>query len=670
MPVTEAGARMSNTLSLATRLQAMSDVALASVLTARSLNPNGIKDFFDLAEAFLSPVSVQQMLTRLDRQTLAALAAIGELTHDVPENPTVSAADVAALLATRARSAAGPNLAALGTADAHLPEIDTADSALSAVTSVAERTAAATALLLAEENSGRFFIYDTVFQQLRSWPAFGLPSLAELAVADAPAALERVPDVDHRFIDRLGAERAFAATTAITQLLVDIERDPARELAKGGVALPDSKRLANAMAVDLESVAVHITVAAKCGLIVREVGFWMISERGASWLLRSTGERWGDLAASWFDRLPADIRTLLGERTQSLWGAGLRSYIDWLYPAGGDWMDDRVAEYTRDAELLGITANRAPTGPGTLLLAQGTSTAATVAMTALLPAEVEQVYLQHDLSIVAPGPLTPRVDARLRALSDVESRALASSYRVSTSSVNRAMASGETADSMLEFLRSISLTGIPQPLDYLIAETSARYGLVRVGAIENSAGADSGEGALTYIRSDDEHQVGTIMVDQGLSSLGLERTADGRAVSRYPLDVVFWSVSDARYPVAAEDSSGQIISLRRQRTAKLTAVGAADPIAALIERLRLGGAQQEEENGQAWLIRQLDVAIKARASLTVSVSMPNGSIVDYQLDPTSVAGGRLRGRDNRSAIERTLPLSRITSIGPARSGSS
>ncbi len=633
---------MSNTLSLATRLQAMSEVELAAAIRSRSVSPNGIKDFFDLAETLLSPASVQQTLTRLDRETLAVLAAIAELSA---ESAPVTAAEIAAELATLA----GPDTLAVPVSEAV----------------ISQRATIARELLLLEPSSEHLSVYDTVRSQLRSWPAFGLPSLQKLALVDAPAALERVPDIDRRFIDRLGAERAFAVTSAITQLLAEVEREPARELAKGGVALPDTKRLANAMAVDLASVPVHIAVAEYAHLIAHESGSWMISDLGATWLNRSTGERWGELATAWFQRLPTDIRTLLGERTHALWGQGLRGYIDWLYPAGGDWMDERIAEYTRDAELLGITANQAPTGPGSLLLASGAShsvapasgvSEATAAMTAMLPPEVEQVYLQHDLSIVAPGPLTPRVDSRLRTIADVESRALASSYRVSTSSVNRAMASGETEQSMLEFLRSITLTGIPQPLAYLIAEASARYGQIRVGSLE---------GARSYIRSDDALQIGTILVDQSLAPLSLERADDGRAISRFGIDVVFWSVSDARYPVAAEDANGEIVALRRQRTAKTAAPGNVDPIAALIERLRLGGSQQEEETSQAWLVRQLDIAIKARAALTVSVLMPNGSVVAYQLEPTSVAGGRLRGRDNRSAIERTLPLSRIESIGPA-----
>ena len=643
---------MSDTLSLATRLRAMDDAELAAVLRSRGIAANGIKDFFDLAEALLDRASIHQMLTRLDRETLAVLSAISQLTE---QSGAPTAADVSSRLSSVA-------------AEATTPEATTSGSRPTTMASITELTVLATAttaagLLLLESGFEPLSVYDSVRDQLRSWPAFGLPGLADLASASPPAALEPVPDVDRRFIDRLAADRAFAATTAVTELLAEIEREPARELAKGGVALPDTKRLANAMAVDLDSVATFVTVAERAALLARESGSLMITEAGRAWQLKSSKARWSSLAAAWFGRLPGDIRQLLGERTHALWGAGLRSYIDWLYPAGGDWMDYRISEYTRDAELLGITANQAPSGPGSMLLA-GEPAPAEEAMAALLPAEVEQVYLQHDLSVVAPGPLTPRVDARLRALADVESRALASSYRVSTQSVNRAMAAGETRESLLEFLTGISLTGIPQPLDYLIAEAAARYGQVRVGALSGEGIGERGA-PQSYVRSDDPQLLGTIMVDQSLSTLGLVRVDPQRVTSRFPLDVVFWSLSDARYPVAAEDAAGDILSVRRQRTARATVAGVIDPIASLIERLRVGGEPEDDETGQAWLLRQLDVAIKARVGLTVSVRMPNGSVVDYQLEPTSVGGGRLRARDKKSAIERTLPLTSIAGLSPA-----
>jgi hypothetical protein len=44
--------------------------------------------------------------------------------------------------------------------------------------------------------------------------------------------------------------------------------------------------------------------------------------------------------------------------------------------------------------------------------------------------------------------------------------------------------------------------------------------------------------------------------------------------------------------------------------------------------------------------------------------MPDGSSIDLQLEPASLAGGRLRARDRRSDLERTLPLRSITSVGP------
>ena len=630
---------MSDTFSLATRLRAIDNARLAAAARAREIRVSGIKDFFDFAEALLDRAAVQQQLTHLDRGTLATIAAIAELGS---RSGGSTAAEVAALLDSYAEAP---------------PDSD-----------IAMRATTAVSLLLADSETDaagieRFTAYDSVAEQVRSWPAFGLPGLPELAAGLPLAALEPAAETELRFIDRVASERAFAATTGITELLVELEREPARELAKGGIALPDTKRLANAMAVDLAGVGRLLAIADDAGLVAREGGSLLITDAGGAWLMESSGARWRTLAAGWYERLPADIRRLLGERSRSLWGAGLRRFVDWLYPAGGDWMDERIAAYTGAAELLGITANHAPSSPGLALFSTGLDAAQT-AMAPLLPREVEQVYLQHDLSIVAPGPLTPQVDGRLRSLADAESRSLASSYRVSASSMNRAMAAGESAASVREFLTAISLTGIPQPLDYLITEASARYGLLRAGALPERNIGDARE-EKSYVRSDDAQLLDTVLVDQNLSVLGFTRVASDRLVSRFPLETVFWNLSDARYPVAAENSDSEIVALRRRRHARSAGAIGPDPIEELIERLRLGGDSEPEEAADAWLARQLDTAIRLKAALTVSVTMPNGTVVDYQLEPTSIAGGRLRARDRRSAIERTLPLSSIARVSPA-----
>jgi hypothetical protein len=190
---------------------------------------------------------------------------------------------------------------------------------------------------------------------------------------------------------------------------------------------------------------------------------------------------------------------------------------------------------------------------------------------------------------------------------------------------------------------------------------------VRIGELDGGIEPGDAEyGARSYLRSDETNLLGTIAVDQSLGGLGLVRTGAHRLVSRFPLDLVFWTLSDARYPVAAENSRGEIVVLQRRRTARAERSVATDPTVELVERLRVGGEPAEGENAHAWLIKQLDAAVRGRLALTVSVIMPDGSTADLQLEPASIVGGRLRARDRNSDIERTLPLSSIASVTPAR----
>jgi hypothetical protein len=473
--------------------------------------------------------------------------------------------------------------------------------------------------------------------------------------ADAPAALAPVSQTEPAFTDRTAADHAFTTTAAVAELVSELQREPARELSKGGIALPDTKRLAQATGVELDAVAAIVGIAERAGLVATDAARWMPTATSSEWMLWGMGERWAHLAGAWLERLPDDIRTILRRRSGAMWGDRLVEYVDWLFPLGGDWMRDRVAVYSRDAELLGITAGAVPSTPGTALLAGSERIpdgAAAAAMSALFPAPVDKVYLQHDLSIVSPGPLATHLDVRLRVLADAEGRALASTYRVSAASLTRALALGETEAGIREFLRGISLTGIPQPLDYLLRETATRFGLVRVRA----------HGIGAHVHSTDSTILRTLAVDQSLTALGLYPDENGLR-TRFDRDVVFWTLADHRYPVAAEDEHGSIVVLQRHRATSRVAP-AEPPVSALVERLRVGSSAPGDDD-RAWLSRQLDLAVRGKLSLTVTVAMPGGESVEYQLEPASVAGGRLRARDKRADIERTLPLGSITAIRPA-----
>jgi len=616
-------------LALAGRLRALDDDALARLVTERGVRQQGIRDFFDLAEALLDRASVQGALQRLDRPTLALIAVAGEL----------------------AATTGAPTAAQLASAlDATPGEVE-------------ERTAVALAAGLLGEESGHFAPWDAVVDQLNAWPAFGLPSRAELVSSTPPAALEPVSESDARFVDRGAGDRAFGTLTAVTELVLDLHDEPARQLARGGVALPDARRLAAATGFESDEIDLLLDIAGRAGLAQLEAGSWTASEASVAWLDGSRLQRWAGLADAWLERLPDELRAVLRQRAHAVWGDGLTEFVQWLFPAGGEWIRERLASVAREAELLGLTGGSTPSTPGAALLVQGVDAAST-AMAALFPAEVEQVYVQHDLTIIAPGPLVASVDTRLRGFAEVEARGVASSYRVTAASLTRALIGGETADGIRSFLETVSLTGVPQPLDYLLNDTAGRFGSLRVGSLDPGA-AESGArefGMSSYVRSSESAILRQAAVDQNLAPLGLIPDGDHRLLARYDMAVVYWTLADARYPVVAEDAAGTIIELRRERRAGAGGALADDTGVVLVGRLRASAPTSTQETGQAWLVRQLESAVKNKAAVIVEVRLPDGSQTEYHLEPAALANGRLRARDRRADIERTLPLSSITAV--------
>jgi hypothetical protein len=618
-------------LELAARLRAMSREELAAALRLREFEPNGIRDLFDLAEALLAPDSVDAGISRLDRPHLAVLAA-------------------AASIATADGSFEDTAL------DAELARLDADDAIVQGLPAILADLEA-TMLVVAGET--RRHVPAPVAGRLIPRLGADLPDAAALA-APAPRVLEPVDVVDRRLIDRLGAEAAYATVATTAELIASLGVQPARELAKGGLSLPDSKRLAEATGIELDRLPRLFRRAVEAGLVARDGAYWLESDTGGSWILQSPAERWRLLAECWLDRIPPTLRELVARRSDTLSASSFRDDVRWLYPAGGRWLDEGLERLADEAEALGLVVGGEPADAARLVVAGDLATAA-ANLAQRFPPQVDKVYLQHDLTVVAPGPLEPAIDARLRGFADLEARDLASTYRLSAASVNRALAAGESAESIRSFLESISLTGLPQPLDYLIHESARRFGSVRV-----AAAGEADAPAKAVIRSDDAEMVGTLEVDQSLSAIGLRRADEHRLLSRFAPDLVFWALSDARYPVAAEDAEGRIVRLRRHRLAATPApVERPDPVDELLTRVLEPGDGPATE--QAWLARQLEAAARAKETLTVTVHMPGGQTADYLLAPASVANGRLRARDRKADIERTLPLSAIAAVGPAPS---
>ncbi|MGD8165688.1 helicase-associated domain-containing protein [Herbiconiux sp. P16] len=643
---------MSDSLPLARRLSALDDDALTALLVIRHVPARDVRDFFDLADALLDPASVRLALRPLDRATIAALADAGSPASGDPIGETDAPGALAETLIARGLAETAPD----------------APRGFRAYSAVAEVAAA----VLAEA-----------------------AVRAETAPSPAPGEAS-APATETSVSDALASERAFIALSSISELGQQLRAAPMRLLARGGLSSGEEKRLGALLAVEPATIGALVEVATAARLVIVDADTLLSTTRADEWSLLPSAERWLALATAWIGSLDEPVHralhTAAAGGTDADWtsGAALRDAYAALFPAADDAMRAGLAQVDAVAELLGLTVDGRSTLFGRAALAASAtappadasaSAADLDALTTALPPEVAQVYLQHDLSVIAPGPLVPPVDARIRLLADLENRGVASTYRISQPTIDRALASGETEASLREFLAATSLTGLPQALDYLLAEGGRRHGLVRVRRLgeapvtDGSAPTSSPYGARTLIRTADRALLGAIAVDQSLAPLALRRDEDESLSSRVDATAAYWLLVDARYPVLAEDAEGGELVMRRARVAAAPPAPVASPtgprasapaaVAEFVQRLRESSARSAPGDESAWVARQLDKAVRSRTPVSIAVRMPDGSSVRLDVTPLSLSNGRLRCVDVRAGTERTVPVANIRLITTA-----
>ncbi|MFV0375492.1 helicase-associated domain-containing protein [Microbacterium sp.] len=457
-----------------------------------------------------------------------------------------------------------------------------------------------------------------------------------VAITSAGAASPGAPATDAEL-----AERAFHAAASLADIIDVATRTPLARIGTGALGATDRRRLVDIGAADDADAADELLAIAEiAGLIAPDARRWLVTEASIPWLHDGTIERWGHVARRLGDALPRGLAEGTGWVGLDTWPGAYPFDPQWPHRAG------ELAALFRRWGMIG--ADGFPPAWGAALAAGGDVDAD--ALQRLLPGEVDKVFLQNDLTAIAPGPLRPHLELRLRSMARRESRAQASTYRFGADTIGQALTGGETAASIREFLQELSLTGLPQPLAYEIDRTADRHGAVRVGP--------DGTGA-TRICGDDAALVSALAVDQSLRPLALTRTGDA-LVTHTPPESVYWMLVDARYPVVAVDGDG-----RPHRLDRVTVVPeppTPTPISkygSLLARLR---SAQPHDTDAAWRMRELERAARTRETLTVTVRFPDGAERDVAVEVLGVGGGRLRGRDANSDVERTLPISHIVSI--------
>ncbi len=149
----------------------------------------------------------------------------------------------------------------------------------------------------------------------------------------------------------------------------------------------------------------------------------------------------------------------------------------------GDPPAEVLVEWSVDeAELLGLVAGSAPAPVLRALMADDEAALVERAGEALAE-DQDRFVLQNDLTAVAFGPLAPGISRSLGEMTErvggvADARGIG--HRFTEASVRQAFDRGWTAQSINSFLTEHALAGIPQPLEYLIADVARRYGAIRV----------------------------------------------------------------------------------------------------------------------------------------------------------------------------------------------
>jgi hypothetical protein len=508
-------------------------------------------------------------------------------------------------------------------------------------------------------------------------------------------------------VDRAAAGAAFDVVRRVELLVDHWGTAPPVALRTGALAVRDLKAAAEFAQLDEPLVALLVEVAAASGLLASWPDAdgnpaWTPTEAFDAWCDEPAAQRWRQLAAAWLatERLPFLVGTrdvggksrntldpeltsriapetramTLGMLTELPAGevlatgtgpASVVSRVAWLRPRRPPSRADQVVAALEEASHLGLVALGGLASYAAELLGGDDPSPL---LTPLLPAEVDEVLIQADLTAVAPGPLTRERARSLHLLADVESRGQATVYRFTPASVRRAFDAGWAAHEVHGFLETVSRTPVPQPLTYLVDDAARTFGTIRVGHAE------------AFLRADDETALTELLHHPRASSWGLRRIAPTVLVSTTPLDVLLPRLRELGTSPLVESVDGTVHVSRpdrvRARPARRGAGRRAEQarlearLAQVVTAIRAGDRAASSRPASApeltpiGSLAALRDAAEAGRTVLIRYVDNQGVASERIVDPVRVDGGWLTARDHRADDVRQFAVHRIRTVNP------
>lgn len=449
-------------------------------------------------------------------------------------------------------------------------------------------------------------------------------------------------------IDRDASLAIFDVIQALTELIFELEQRYIREVGKRGVGLPDVKRLAAHLSKPNEYAKQVFELAQFANLAEIEGSRWQLGQRAENWISWSDRERWSHLAETWLSLLGDEAaRELLA----ILPAESFERQLADVYPFADSTATNRIKKVAEIANLIGLIANSQATS-WLGLLSSSLQNASERAI-AGLPSAAERVIIQADLTLIAPSPLPTELEISLRRFADTEQIGMASSYRLSALSVSHGLETGLAIDEIRALLLRLSAKELPQPVDYLLKEAESRFARLKVYATKS--------GAHSQIVSTDKILLAEIHNDQRLKPFALHFDEAGSLHSRFEAELVYFALREANFVAVRVDEKGEVLSPQKL-SSKNKVSEQRKSVVEDITRMREADTQGTSDPDDDDLLRQIQLAIKYKAKMVIVLKTSSGEQVEYLVEPVGVANGRLRAKDRKADLERTLPLSSVVSI--------
>lgn len=506
--------------------------------------------------------------------------------------------------------------------------------------------------------------------------------------------------------DQAGAGAGLEVARHLRQLIELLGETPAPLLKEGGVGVRAVTSLARALTVEEAEIHRLVSLGVAAGLLGRgEPSPLPVGDEGSDylsptlaadgWLDSDLATRWVAMLAGWLDspwapwligtaaekRQPVRLlgdemkrphlaehrrlvvsRFALAAEGVDVGGEEMRDDLFFTRPVAATLLPEAtVAAIVDEARWIGALSRGTATSVLRALL-DPEADALAVAQE-VTPGTVERVIAQGDMTILAPGPLPRSLQTELDLLGELESAGLASVYRVTETSVRRALDTGRTAEELRTWLADHTLGEVPQSVTYLIEDVARRHGTLRGGP------------AMSYLRCDDPSLLAEAARTPAAERVALKVIAPTVAVAQAPLVRVIEALREAGFQPVAEDATGAALDIR-PKPARLPApdIPARAPhqldesrISAAVAAIRRADGAKEAGAAVSGADTQTTLALlqaAARGGRTVTLGFvdKHGRAVHRTVTPLTVTGGQVDALDEVTGQVQRFMLHRITEV--------